>query len=143
MKWLLKRFNYTRQLERRVRELDQEGRTLDLIVDVQSEIIDEYREIETQFTKLTLDEAHELFSACVDYQRALGMAGAADPVQHRIIPIMEKYGITIDRNTLADDVGTEELKAIIEDLNEAAGGPKSKARIKAESEEIDLYADPE
>lgn len=125
MKWLLKRFNYTRELENAVREKERELQTLDKGIDLFKKIIDEYRVMETEFTKLTLEEAHELFSACVDYQRALTMLHSADPVQDRILPIMEKYNITIQRNTLADDVTPEELKAIVEDLNAMAGGPPS------------------
>lgn len=124
MRWLLRQFNYTRQLERRIHELELDVSAIESITGIQSEIIDEYREMETQLTKLTLDEAHELFSACVDYQRALMVVHAPDPVQYRIIPIMEKYGITIDRNTIADEVTPEELKTVVEHLNAEAGGSK-------------------
>lgn len=124
MKWLAKRFNYTRALEKRVRELSQEAHAFEIIQRSQAEIIGEYQVLETGLTKLTLDEAHELLSACIDYQRALIMVSAPDPVQHRIIPIMDKYGVTIERNTLADEVTDEELKEIVEYLNAEAGGPK-------------------
>lgn len=124
MRWLAQRFNYTRELEKRVRELKQENHAFEIIQRSQAEIIGEYQVLKTGLTKLTLDEAHELLSACVDYQRALIMVSAPDPVQHRIIPIIDKYGITIERNTLADEVTDEELKEIVEYLNAEAGGPK-------------------
>lgn len=125
IQWFLKRFTYTRELEARVREQNQMFHAYEIIKRSQAEVISEYQILETGLTKLTLDEAHELLSACVDYQRALIMVSAPDPVQHRIIPIIEKYGITIERNTLADDVTDEELKEIVEYLNAEAGGPKS------------------
>jgi hypothetical protein len=104
MKWFLKRFKYTRELEEAVREKDYELDAMDHGLSLYRRIIDDYREMETAFTNLTLADAHDLFAACVDYQNALKMLVAADPIQNRIIPIMDKYGIKIERNTLADDV---------------------------------------
>lgn len=114
MKWFLQRFKYVRELEDAYREnrrdiisLEQTGKWL------RKEIEDRH----IKYTKLTLDEAHEVFSACVDYQRALRMVGVADPVEYRILPIMDKYDITIERNTIADEATDEELQDAIKFLN--------------------------
>lgn len=104
MRWLAKRFKYTRELEKRAREQSQEIHAHEVIENILREVIVDWEETETTFSKMTLSELEEIMSACVDYHRALRTLGAGDPVQHRILPIMEKYGIAIERNTAVDRV---------------------------------------
>lgn len=50
MKWFAKRFKYTRELGKRVRELEQEARALELIIKFSGELQEEMRdELEWQF----------------------------------------------------------------------------------------------
>lgn len=104
MKWFAKRFRYTRELQDRTREQDQEIHVYELIVKAQKELLEEYELLGTKYTKLTLNEAHELFSACVDYHRILKMLVVGDPVQERVLPLFDKYDIKVDRNAVVDQV---------------------------------------
>jgi len=101
MKWLLQRFKYVRDMEEHKRlyirwygDLESESNYLRDTLKKQLEI---------DHAKLTLDEAADLLSACVDYHEALKSLNAADPIQHRVLKIFEKYGIKILRNTVADE----------------------------------------
>lgn len=114
MKWFAMRFKYTKELRESHREVVLENCHLIGTNEWQSEMLDEYRTKEVRYMKLTLDEAETLFGACVDYQRALKTLNAGDPVQARILPIMEKYNITIDRNTVVDGV-IEEYRKFLEE----------------------------
>lgn len=104
MKWLAKRFRYTRELQKKVRELDNEVRILEVIKGGQQGIIKEWENIETQFSRMTLGELEIVMTGIVDYQRALKSLFAADPVQERVAPIFKKYNVTWERNTLVDTV---------------------------------------
>jgi ABC-type uncharacterized transport system ATPase subunit len=103
IKWIPQRFKYTRELEDGVCELNNAVRMLEVIQNGQNGIIGEYQEMQVKYNKLTLDEAETLFAAVVDYHTALKKV-AADPVQNRILPIMEKYGITVERNKAVDNL---------------------------------------
>lgn len=105
MKWLARRFKYTRELSDRVRELTNEGRALEVIKRGQEGIISEWEETQTTFSKMTLAELEVALTALVEYHDILStrlMVG--DPVEHKITGIFKKYGITYERNTLVDKV---------------------------------------
>lgn len=117
MKWILKRFRYVRDLEESRRELTLERAHHFGKIDMLNEMLDEYRAKQVRFSKLTLDEAETLFSSVVEYHRALRLLNVGDPVQHRILPIMGKYNITVERNTVVDKV-IDEFEEFLSDHND-------------------------
>jgi phosphoribosylamine-glycine ligase len=110
MKWLAKRFWYTRQLEMEIRVCHTIWNQLE-------EEIMALRTRRTEFSKMSLDELEEVLSACVDYQRCLVRLGVGDPVQNRVLPIFEKYNIVVERNT-ATDALIEEAKMYAEQFEQ-------------------------
>jgi hypothetical protein len=105
MKWLARRFGYTRELSDRVRELGNEVRMLEVIKRGHEGIIGEWEQTETTFSKMTLTELETVLTALVEYHDILStrlMVG--DPVEAKIVGIFEKYDITYERNTLVDKV---------------------------------------
>lgn len=103
-KWIPQRFRYTRELENKALEQHQEIHIREIIERSQKEVIGEYQEMHVKYNKLTLDEAHTLFSCVVDYQRALKTLSAADPIEHRVVSIMDKYGIVMERNPVNESI---------------------------------------
>lgn len=118
MKWLLKRFKYVRELEDRVRELGQEVHAHEVIEKFQKEIISDWEDTETNFSRMNLGELEVIMTSIVEYQRCLQMLHAADPIEARVAPIFEKYNITWERNTLVDRV----IKEAEEYARKNAGG---------------------
>lgn len=118
MKWLLKRFKYVRDLEDHRRTYVRWYGELESEHKYATEAL--RKQLEIDHAKLTLDEAADLLSACVDYHEALKSLNAADPIQGRVLKIFEKYGIKIIRNTVADE--WRRSKGFNEVIEETHGG---------------------
>lgn len=103
-KWLAKRFRYTRELQDTVRMNDKEIRAFELIKKSQASLIDELENAKNNFSKMTLSELEQILMACIRYQEILKRFSLADPVERKVLPILEKYGITWEKNTLVDTV---------------------------------------
>lgn len=99
MRWLAKRFRYTKDLYNLSRFYKHQAEGLWVTNDMLRGLLSEAW---PQMTKLTYEESHEILSACVDYHEALLSLNAADPIQDRVFSIFTKYGIKIKRNTLGD-----------------------------------------
>lgn len=101
IEWLLKRFKYVRALEDHRRTYVRWYGMLEKQYEYLNEVYQ--KQLEIDHAKLTLDEAADVLSACVDYHEALQSLGAADPIQSRVLEIFEKYGIKVLRNEVADE----------------------------------------
>lgn len=96
-------FQYTRDLEHR------DGINKIIVRELQREV-GRLQELESKFSKMTIEELEEILTACVDYQGCLKRLRAGDPIQHRVLPIFKKYNVKVERNTATDEV-IEEAKA--------------------------------
>ncbi len=102
MKWFARRFKHTRNLERQVRKVTYELDGAISTIDVLEALLRDCQERRMNLGKATLTEVESLLTVTVDYHKALASLAAADPIQHRVLPIFEKYNIKVIRNTRGD-----------------------------------------
>ena len=99
-RWLPRRFKYVRNLERENRKSEHALDALISTVDVLEALLKDCQKRRMEVGKMTLEEVEILLSATKDYHSCLERLYAADPVQHRVLPIFHKYNIKVVPNEM-------------------------------------------